>query len=74
MMEIKDAMLAIYRLNDVADCLCDLIAHPDRADPMDVAIVTGAVGIGVHTMGRDEFRPMAAAMQRIRERSCGGAG
>jgi len=69
MMDIKDAMLAIYRLNEVANCLCDLIAHPDRADPADIAIVTGAVRAGIHTMRRDNFRPAAAAMQRIRKQN-----
>jgi hypothetical protein len=68
MMEIKDAMLAIYRLNEVADCLCGLIAHPDRADPADVAIVTAAVRAGIHTMGSEEFRSVVAAMRRIGER------
>jgi hypothetical protein len=67
-------VLAIYRLNQVADCLCDLIAHPDRADPADVAIVTGAVGAGIHTMGHDEFHPVAAAIQRIGERCLRGGG
>jgi hypothetical protein len=74
MMDMKDAMLAIYRLNDVADCLCDLITHPDRADPEDVAIVTGAVRAGIHTMRSDDLRPVAAAMQRIRKQNRRGAG
>jgi hypothetical protein len=74
MMDIQDAMRAIYRLNEAADCLCDLIAHPDRADPADVAIVTSAVGSRIHTMRRDDFRPVAAAMLRIREQIYGGVG
>jgi hypothetical protein len=74
MMDIKDAMLAICRLNEVADCLCDLVAHPDRANPVDAAIVTGAVRAGIHTMRCDDFRPVAAAMRRIREQIYGDLG
>jgi hypothetical protein len=69
MIDLPEAVTAIRRLHDLADCLLGVIQYGGKPDATDVEIISTALLRGVHTLSADEYVLLQDAMERIERRA-----
>ena len=69
MIDLPEAITAIRRLHDVADCLLGVIQYGGKPNAADVEVISTALLRGVHTLSANEYALVQGALERIERRT-----
>ena len=65
MIDPADAITAIRRLHDLADCLFLVAAKGEKLTQRETDVISAALLQGIHTMAAAEWRTVEAAIRHI---------